>query len=176
MTKKCCLVILSALFFIPLFAAQTHSADAPLLTGIPVDEELAELLKQVIPYIPPEKDALPEEKRFLFNLNKLLNEDLSEQSNAYKLAAAKIALRTALAMNKMVDSIEVRRSASPTEYGMWRPREEVWLTWDLGGVIEDEDKWEHLNGEVTIVLFALKGGKIVKVNLRGIVGSCGGKL
>ena len=158
-------LILVGLF---LYLAGTPAlANEPPLTGITIDEELAQLLAQVVPYT----GDLLKEKRFLFNLNKLINEDLKEQDEKYKPAAVKLAMRMALAINKTVDSIEVRRSTSATSYGMWQPHSGT-MTWDLGGVLED--KWEHWSGEVTIVLFALKDGKFVKINLCGIASSCSG--
>ena len=158
-------------------------ADASPLTGIPIDEELMQLLKQVVPYDPPANNALPMEKRFLFNLNKLINEDLAEQSEKYKLAAAKLALRQALAINKTVDTIEVRRYSALVKepYGGYSGphgidvKGKFW--WVLGGVIEDRSQWDNTNndyGYTTNELFYLTSGRIANVKIYALVDTCGG--
>ena len=165
MTKKRYLVILSVLFFVLFFAAHAHSSDAPLITGVPIDEELAALLEQVVP-----GSTLPEERRFLLNLNKLLNEDLAAQSDAYKLAAAKLALRMALAINKNVDSIAVMRNPFDT------PSDGSFV-WALGGDFEERIKWDDLNPDITAMtncLYMVKDGKIIKIDRTALVDTCGG--
>jgi hypothetical protein len=108
-----CFLLLPFLGASSLAEIPTHNS--PSIIGILIDEELAGLLKKIIPYNAPQKDALPKEKRFLFNLNKLINEDLAKQGEAYRLHICKLALRQALAINRMVDSIEVRRYATRTK-------------------------------------------------------------
>jgi hypothetical protein len=152
-----CLGLLLHLAGTPVTGTPVFSADPPL-TGITIDEELTQLLKQIVPY----SGNLPVEKRFMYNLNKLLNEDLKEQNEKYKLAAAKLALRMALAINKTVDSIEVRWD--------WGDRR----IFSLGGVIEDSTQWDE-SGDLTNYLFSLKEGKIAKVRLDVSVGACGGQ-
>ncbi|MCL2744047.1 MAG: hypothetical protein FWE67_09355, partial [Planctomycetaceae bacterium] len=153
-------IFLLGLLLLPLSCTQkppSYLAGTPALTGIPIDKELAQLLSQIVPYNPPEKNALPEEKRFLFNLNKLLNEDLKEQYNKYKLAAAKLSLRTALALSdKIVDSIEVR--------------------WDPWGRGHEKDVWglgiPNMRG--TCHFFTVSNGRIAKIGLYVETGTCGG--
>ncbi len=142
--------------------------------GIRPDAELKGLLKQVVPYTVTGPKMLEPEKRFLFNLNKLINEDLAAQSEAYKLAVCKLALRQALAITPTVDSIEVRRN--PFYSGTKPPNETVWA---LGGDVEESSLWrqdcDNTFSDSTTLLFTLKEGKITKVNVTAIVVSCGGK-
>jgi Leucine-rich repeat (LRR) protein len=154
-----------------------------MITGIPIDDELAQLLSRIVPYHADGENPLPEEKRFLFNLNKLLNEDLAAQSDQYKLAACKLALRQALAINKTVDSIEVRRYASATngvngsysgKYGLEVKGNFLWI---LGGHIETLTQWNNSDYQLeplTNQLFVLGDGKIRNVTVCASVGSCGG--
>lgn len=143
------------------------------LTGIQADAELKQLLERVAPYTVTGRKMLEPEKRFLYNLNKLINEDLAAQSETYKLAVCKLALRQALAITPTVDSIEVRRN--PFHSGTKPPEATVWA---LGGVVEDSSLWrqdcDNTFGDITTLLFTLQGGSISKVNVTSITISCGG--
>jgi len=159
----------------PLLAGTPRFTEPPLITGITIDEELAQLLEQVVPYDGP----LPENQRFLYNLNKLINEDLKEQDEKYKLAAAKLALRMALAINKTVDSIEVRRSLvrsrdSWLKYGVCVDVDGNFFSWGLG--CENRDGLQFLNNATVYELFMIEEEKrhIVKVGVSVFENSCAG--
>ena len=166
--------------FLGLFlhlAGTSAFAEEPPITGITIDEELSQLLAQIVPYIPPEKYALPVESRFLFNLNKLINEDLATQDEKYKLAACKLALRQALAINKTVDSIEVRRYDDGRRYDYGRKygldvKENFF--WMLGGVCDETSRNFVGYYDATIPLFLLNGGKITNVDTYSDGGYCDG--
>ena len=178
-SKMCLQAIFLGLFL--HFADTPVFADDPPITGITIDEELSQLLKQIVPYKPQEQNALPKEKRFLFNLNKLINEDLAARDEKYKLAACKLALRMALAINKTVDSLEVRRypfnrSVEPcgeysAQYGL-NIKDDFW--WILGGEIEDRKQWDDYWGGVTSPLFFVNRGRISQVDVRLSTNACGG--
>ena len=193
MRKAACFI---GMFFVLLAGCQdsgtlekekTHAIDPAVLVSlkdVPMDKELEQLLSQVVPYTEVE-NPLPEEKRFLFNLNKLIREDLAAQDENYKLAACKLALHQALAITKTVDSIEVRRypfnriarahGDYSAKYGL-DVNGHFW--WILGGVIEDRSQWDNMNnnwGASTTDLFLLQGGKIIKVKIEALVDTCGGR-
>jgi hypothetical protein len=165
MNKTTSLSLLLGLFLFLNLAGTPAFGDEPPLTGITIDEELAQLLKQVVPYNPPEKDALPVEQRFLFNLNKLINEDLKEQNEKYKLATAKLALRMALAMNKTVDSIEVRPNHTDFSTNSY---------WALGCYSEDRTQWGGCY-DLTVKLFSWGNGRIInKIDVVATSSFCDG--
>ncbi|MCL2624914.1 MAG: hypothetical protein FWD31_14725 [Planctomycetaceae bacterium] len=156
-------------------------AETAVITGIPVDDELRQLLSQVVPYDLPEKNALPKEKRFFYNLNTLINDDLADQDAKYKLAACKLALRQALAINTTVDSIQVRRyppNRVREPYGdysaKYGPEVQGNFWWVLGGEIEDSTQWKDYRGEVTSPIFVVNEGKITEVDINVSVNACGG--
>ena len=177
MTKKIVIPFLCVFLLFDL-AGTPASAETPLITGIPIDEELAELLSQV--------NRPNRHGNFFSPLNRLINEDLAEQSDEYKLAAAKLALRVALAINRVVDSIEVRRYCAlegRTGAGKYRGRlhgnnVSGDFYWTLGAYSENPGKlgyWDETCHGVTLRLFTLREGKIARINLLIDMGACGGK-
>lgn len=180
--------LIAVILFWGCFAVAPLIAETPLITGVPMDEELTGLLSQVVPYQIDGEDVLPKEGRFLFELNRLINEDLKEQSDEYKRAACKLALQTALAINKTVDSIEVRRNNYNGHHSLMRASDGRFF-WILGGNVEEPTKWRieghrveenNMDGgvfhhlEVTVHLFILKEGEIIYVDPFVSANACGG--
>ena len=148
--------------------------------SVQTDAELERLMAMVVPYEPDSIYVVPEDKRFLCQLDLLINQDLAGQSEEYKLAVRKLALRHALAMNPMVDSIEVRRYAAEG----WRysesnqtplPPSKTQFSWHMGGVI-DRLAWDGSpnHGAATAPLFIVANGAVTEVDLGVIVDACGG--
>ncbi|MCL2709326.1 MAG: hypothetical protein FWE95_00465 [Planctomycetaceae bacterium] len=186
MNKKYHCFVLLGIFLI-LAGTPALATDALPLTGITIDDELKQLLAQVVPYNPQEKGTLPEEKRFMFNLNKLINEGLKEQDEKYKLAATKLALRMALAINRTVDSIEVRSIPLPKVPAQFhsdlaagtvdKRGIEVWTLGAYSMSSEAAARWgtpDQYEWGGSCLLFTLREGKIIRVDTSFDFGSCGG--
>lgn len=155
--------------------AQGQKPNVP--AGEPTDPELERLLAMVRPYQGDEENPIPPENRFPAALETLLEYDLADESDAFKLSVRKLALRYALRMNRVLDSVEVRWNGFLLPGSTPFPPDR--RGWTLGAEI-DRPVWEpgRTRGgydEATAGLFSFRDEKLVGINLDITVGACGGE-
>ncbi|MDR1960454.1 MAG: hypothetical protein LBQ54_15700 [Planctomycetaceae bacterium] len=148
-----------------LAKAETVSAES-VPSGCPSSPQLTECSDRL-------KTEYPKEERLLYNLDRLLKEDLAAQSDEYKAAARAIVLHVAREFNPDADSILVKKYTEKEAN-----RESKNLYWVIAGYTDSEYHGRGGSGgaeETTIFRFlVINNGKIIHINTEGMLGTCGG--
>lgn len=141
-------------------------AVSPEKENVPAKTELQRLTELVVPYAEPlprpdDVKSIPELERFSILLDDFVEDYLKNESEEYRQAIRRIALRQALAINPMIDSIE---SHFENE------------SWSIAGWT-DGQIWDYCKGETTATtfsLFTMADDRITGISLELELGSCNG--